>query len=277
MRRLSAKPLTEVFEKEIAELARAFESTHKRKAKLTVILVGEDPASQIYVSKKGETAKRLGLDSETILLPKTALPSEVAALVRKLNFDPSVDGILIQRPLPETFREDQVMTWVDPIKDVDAFHPYNVGLLHLGRKCVQPCTPSGVMELLRFYQIEVSGKIACVVGRSSIVGKPMGALLLQADATVIQAHSKTPDLAAVTKQADILVVAAGKPEFIKSSHIKPGATVIDVGIHRKADGKICGDVDFEDASKVAGAITPVPGGVGPMTIVMLLRNTLGMG
>jgi methylenetetrahydrofolate dehydrogenase (NADP+)/methenyltetrahydrofolate cyclohydrolase len=255
----------------------AFKQKHGRTPKLSVVLVGEDPASVIYTSRKGEAAHAVGMEHETLNFPATARPEEVRAAVQRLNADPRVDGILIQRPsggLPKGFKEEEVLYWVAPGKDVDAFHPENLGRLALGLPTFAPCTPAGVMEILKHYGISPAGKLACVIGRSSIVGKPMSMLLLQADATVFQTHSKTPNLAAITKQADIVIAAIGKPEFIDSSYLKSGAVVIDVGINRKADGKVVGDANFDDCSKKASAMTPVPGGVGPMTIAILLQNTV---
>jgi methylenetetrahydrofolate dehydrogenase (NADP+)/methenyltetrahydrofolate cyclohydrolase len=239
-----------------------------------VVLVGEDPASVIYTRRKGEAAAKVGMEHDTIKLPVTATPQEVKAVIDRLNADRAVDGILIQRPLPKGFKEEEVLYWVAPEKDVDAFHPIDTGRLVLGLPAFAPCTPAGVMELLKHYQINPSGKIACIIGRSSIVGKPMAALLLQANATVLQCHSKTPDLAAMSRQADIVVAAIGKAEAIRAEHIREGAVVIDVGINRLESGKIVGDVAYEEVCKKASAITPVPGGVGPMTIAILLQNTV---
>jgi methylenetetrahydrofolate dehydrogenase (NADP+)/methenyltetrahydrofolate cyclohydrolase len=245
-----------------------------RPPKLSVVLVGQDPASVIYTTKKGEAAAQAGMAHETITFPASATPAEVKSAVDRLNRDDSVDGILIQRPLPKSFREEEVLYWVSPEKDVDAFHPENLGRMVLGLPCFRPCTPAGVMEILKFNQIDPAGKLACVVGRSSIVGKPMAALLLQANATVIQAHSRTPDLASLTRQADLLVVAAGKAALIGAEHVKPGSVVIDVGIHRTSEGKVVGDVRFDEVAAKVSAITPVPGGVGPTTIALLLQNTV---
>jgi methylenetetrahydrofolate dehydrogenase (NADP+)/methenyltetrahydrofolate cyclohydrolase len=185
-----------------------------------------------------------------------------------------VDGILIQRPLHKCFKESEVLYWITPSKDVDAFHPIHAGELFLGLPTFQPCTPAGIMELLTYYKIPIRGQVACVIGRSSIVGKPMAALLLQADATVIQCHRKTSDLKALTRQAGILIVAAGRPGLIDSTFVRPGSVVVDVGIHRTNDGKIIGDVNFESVAPIASALTPVPGGVGPMTLSILMRNTI---
>lgn len=270
---LLAKPVVEGMQARIRDRAARFKSAHGRAPHLAVVLVGENPASQIYTKKKHETAISLGMESQNIVLPASSTPTEVKAVVDRLNADAKVDGILIQRPLPKNFNEEEVMYWVHPEKDVDAFHPDNVGRLCLGLSAFQPCTPAGVMEMLKHYGISVDGKIAAVIGRSTIVGKPMGQLLLQANATVYQCHSRTPNLAAVTRQADLVVVAIGRANFLKAEHLKPGAVVIDVGINRVGEKKVVGDADFEDVSKVAGAVSPVPGGVGPMTISMLLQNT----
>jgi len=274
MIKLAAKPVLEVLKVFAAERVNTFKKRYKRAPKLAVVLVGEDPASIIYTSKKGEAAVALGMLHESFKFPPTASPQEVKAQIEKLNADPTVDGILVQRPLPKSFKEEEVLYWIAPNKDVDAFHPENTGRLSLGLPTFAPCTPAGVMELLKFYEINPSGKIACVIGRSSIVGKPMAALLLQANATVLHCHSKTPDLAKIASQADILVVAIGKAGFVNSSFVKPGAVVIDVGIHRTAEGKVVGDVLFDDVSQRASAVTPVPGGVGPMTITVLMQNTI---
>jgi methylenetetrahydrofolate dehydrogenase (NADP+) / methenyltetrahydrofolate cyclohydrolase len=271
---LAAKPVADAIRSHVAERVQKFKTRHNRAPKLTVVLVGENPASVVYTNSKGKAAVAAGMEHETIRFPETATSQEVCAAVRKLNEDPNVDGILIQRPLPKSFKEEEVLYWVAPEKDVDAFHPENVGKLSLGLPCFRPCTPSGVMEILKFYKIALSGKIACVIGRSAIVGKPMSMMLLQENVTVLQTHSKTPDLRVMCKQADIVVAAIGRGEMIDSSYLKQGAVVIDVGMNRNAEGKLVGDVNFDDVSKIASAITPVPGGVGPMTITILLQNTV---
>ncbi|HAR42094.1 MAG TPA: bifunctional methylenetetrahydrofolate dehydrogenase/methenyltetrahydrofolate cyclohydrolase [Bdellovibrionales bacterium] len=271
---IAAKPVVEKLRLTTEERSRAFRKKYGRAPKLAVVLVGENPASVIYTRKKGETAIAMGMEHVSVTFPDTATPDEVKAAIDKLNTDPHVDGILIQRPLPKSFKEEEVLYWVAPAKDVDAFHPENTGRLSLGLPCFKPCTPAGVMELLKFYGVNPAGKLACVIGRSSIVGKPMAALLLQADATVLHCHSKTPNLKQIANQADIVVVAAGKPGLVDSSYIKTGAIVIDVGIHRTDAGKVVGDVIFDDVAAKASAITPVPGGVGPMTIAVLLENTI---
>lgn len=240
---------------------------------LTVILVGEDPASQTYVSSKERTSERLGMKSQVIKKPVTISEQELLTLIDQLNEDETVDGILLQLPLPNHIDENKVLRAIVPEKDVDGFHPVNVGKLMLGQEGFIPCTPYGVIQLLDYSSISIEGKHAVIVGRSNIVGKPMGQLLLNRHATVTYTHSRTQNLEDYTKQADLLIVATGQPRMITKDHIKPGATVIDVGIHRNADGRLSGDVDFASASEVAGYMTPVPGGVGPMTIAMLMENT----
>ena len=274
MIQLLAKPVAEKKQNQIRERIQKFVSRHQRAPQLAVVLVGEDPASVIYTRKKGETAVQLGMKHQTIRLPETSTPEEVRKVVDGLNSDPSIDGILIQRPLPKGFIEEEVLYWVSPEKDVDAFHPENAGRLFLGLPCFQPCTPSGVMALLEHYHMNPAGKIACVIGRSSIVGKPMAALLLQANATVFQCHSKTPDLKKWTTQADLLIVAAGKMQMVDRTYVKPGAVVIDVGVHRNSAGKVVGDVLAEEVAPIVSALSPVPGGVGPMTITVLMENTI---
>lgn len=242
---------------------------------LAAVLVGDDPASQVYVRNKERACERCGLKSTLHRLPSETSQTELESLVARLNSDPGIHGILVQLPLPSHLDETPVLDAILPAKDVDGFHPENVGLMLQGRPRFLPCTPHGVMKMLEHHGVETSGKHAVVIGRSDIVGKPMGALLIQkgADATVTICHSRTIDIAQVTRQADILIAAVGRPEFVTGDMIRPGAVVIDVGINR-VDDRLVGDVDFQAASKVASAITPVPGGVGPMTIAMLLRNTL---
>ena len=259
------------------EIAKEVETLRKETGAapgLAVILVGDDPASAVYVRNKRRACEETGIRSSVFELPGETPENELLALLEKLNKDDTVDGILVQLPLPRHISEDKVIAAIDPAKDVDAFHTENVGKIMLGKYDFLPCTPAGVMELLRYYNIPVAGKDCVVVGRSNIVGKPQAMLLLAQNGTVTICHSRTENLADKTKNADILVVAVGRPNFITGEMIKPGATVIDVGINRGADGKLCGDVHFESAERVAGAITPVPGGVGPMTITMLLKNTV---
>lgn len=241
---------------------------------LAVILVGEDSASHTYVKNKEKSSVEVGMKSELIRLPATVTEQELLEHVDKLNKDDSIHGILVQLPLPEHINEDLVIQAIDPRKDVDGFHPQNVGKMMIGQETFLPCTPYGIMEMLKRTGIEIAGKHAVIIGRSNIVGKPMGQLLLQNDATVTYCHSRTKDLQSFTKQADILIVAIGRAKFVTDEHIKDGAVVIDVGMNRDENGKLCGDVDFDKAKEVASAITPVPGGVGPMTITMLLKNTL---
>ena len=241
---------------------------------LAVVLVGDDPASRIYVTNKGKAAAEAGIATRDHRLPAETSQADLLALVRSLNDDPLVHGILVQFPLPKQVDAKAVLLAVSPDKDVDGFHPVNVGLLHMGRPRFVPCTPKGVIEMLRFHKIALSGKRAVVVGRSNIVGRPVAALLEQENATVTICHSRTADLAAEVRGADIVVAAIGKPEFIRGDWIKSGAVVIDVGINRGPDGKLVGDVAYAEALPRAGHITPVPGGVGPMTIAMLLSNTV---
>jgi methylenetetrahydrofolate dehydrogenase (NADP+)/methenyltetrahydrofolate cyclohydrolase len=241
---------------------------------LAVVIVGEDPASQIYVNNKAKACEQVGIYSEVHRLPETTTQDELIALIESFNRNPALHGILVQSPLPKHINEEEVVDAILPEKDVDCFHPVNVGNLMIGKPGMLPCTPAGVIEVLKHIGAEIAGKHAVVVGRSNIVGKPMALLLLREHATVTVCHSRTPDLAAVTRQADILVAAVGKANLIRAEHVKPGAIVIDVGMNRPEGGKLCGDVDFEAVKEVAGAITPVPGTVGPMTITMLLRNTL---
>lgn len=241
---------------------------------LAVILVGSDPASSVYVKNKIRTCEHLGIASKQYLLPETTTQDELLTLVTELNGDESVDGILVQLPLPSQIDEQAVIRAISPNKDVDAFHQENVGGIMLGSYRFLPCTPAGCMELIHSTGRPVEGSNCVVVGRSNIVGKPMAMLLLHEHGTVTICHSRTKDLAQVTRNADILVVAVGRQNFVTADMVKPGAVVIDVGMNRGEDGKFYGDVDFEGVSQVAGYITPVPGGVGPMTITMLMKNTL---
>jgi len=241
---------------------------------LAVILVGEDPASQVYVRNKKKACEEVGFVSEEYLLPANVPQAELMALIARLNEREEIDGILVQLPLPKGLDEKEVLLAIDPRKDVDAFHPTNVGKIMIGDFDFLPCTPAGVMKLLDAYGIDPAGKECVVVGRSNIVGKPQAMLLLHRHGTVTVCHSRTKDLAEVTRRADILVAAVGKAALITGDMIKPGAVVIDVGMNRNAEGKLCGDVDFASVSEKASFLTPVPGGVGPMTITMLMRNTL---
>jgi methylenetetrahydrofolate dehydrogenase (NADP+)/methenyltetrahydrofolate cyclohydrolase len=241
---------------------------------LAVLLVGDDPASQVYVRNKIAACAEVGILSRSFRFPSDCAPSELFAAIDRLNNDPAIHGILVQLPLPPQFDESEVVERIAVTKDVDGFHAENLGRLWQGRSGFVPCTPAGVMRLLSHAQVPLVGAEAVVVGRSNIVGKPMAALLLAAGATVTIAHSRTSNLAEVTRRADVLVVAVGKPGLVTGAMIKPGAVVVDVGINRLADGRLVGDVDFASAQGVARAITPVPGGVGPMTIAMLLANTV---
>ena len=241
---------------------------------LAVVIVGDDPASRVYVNNKKKACEELGILSEEYALPAETKEEELLELIDKLNADKNISGILVQLPLPKGIDEEKVINRINPKKDVDAFHPANVGKIMIGNYDFVPCTPAGVMELIAESGIDISGKECVIVGRSNIVGKPMSMLLLHQNGTVTVCHSKTKDLKEVTKRADILVVAVGRPEFITGDMIKEGAVVIDVGINRLENKKLVGDVHFESAEKVASAITPVPGGVGPMTIAMLMKNTL---
>ena len=259
---------------EVAAGVAALQASHAVKPALAVVLVGNDAASQVYVRNKRQACRDVGIEARDHLFPEGLTEASLLALVRELNAAADVHGILVQLPLPRTIDESRVLDAVDPAKDVDGFHPENLGRLLAGHTAIVPGTPAGIMAILEHYGVPLRGRLATVVGRSRIVGKPVAQLLLAADATVTMAHSKTPDLAAVTRQADILVVAAGRPRLIGAGHVKPGAAVVDVGMNRLADGKLVGDVDFAAVMPVASAITPVPGGVGPTTVAMLLRSTL---
>lgn len=239
---------------------------------LAVIQVGNDPASTVYVNNKKKACAYVGINSRSYELPEDTSEQTLLDLVQKLNEDPEVNGILVQLPLPKQIDEDKVIRTISPDKDVDGFHPVSVGRLWIGEKGFLSCTPAGVIQLLKRSGIEIEGKECVIIGRSNIVGKPMAALLLRENATVTVAHSKTKDLKSIAKRADILIVAIGKAKFITKDYIKEGAVVIDVGMHRDEQNHLCGDVDCEDVSSVVSAITPVPGGVGPMTIAMLMNN-----
>ena len=241
---------------------------------LAVILVGNNPASAVYVRNKHKACLEVGINSYEITMPEETTEEELLNKIAELNADEKVHGILVQLPLPKHISEDNVINSISPEKDVDAFHPANVGKIVIGKYDFLPCTPAGIMELLHFYNIDISGKECVVIGRSNIVGKPMALLLLAENGTVTVCHSRTKDLSEVTKRADILVVAIGRPKFVTKDMVKSGAVVIDVGINRLDDGKLCGDVDYEAVEPIVDMITPVPGGVGPMTITMLLKNTL---
>ncbi len=239
---------------------------------LAVIQVGADPASSVYVRNKKKACEFCGIKSLSYEIPEETTEEELLSLIHKLNEDKAVNGILVQLPLPKHINEDHVIQAIDPRKDVDGFHPQSVGTLCIGQPGFVSCTPAGIIQLLKRSGVEIAGKECVVVGRSNIVGKPMALLLLRENGTVTVCHSKTKDLKEVTKRADILIVAIGKPKFITAEYVKEGAVVIDVGIHRNENNKLCGDVDFDDVAEKTSAITPVPGGVGPMTIAMLMHN-----
>ena len=241
---------------------------------LAVIIVGDNPASRVYVNSKKKACAETGMYSREYALPAQTSEAELIDLVKKLNGDSSINGILVQLPLPKHINEETVINTISPHKDVDAFHPSNVGRIMIGNYSFLPCTPAGIMDLIHLSGIEISGKRAVVAGRSNIVGKPMAMLLLHENATVTVCHSKTQNLKEICKEADIFVAAIGKAKFFDESYIKDGAVVIDVGMNRDENGKLCGDVDFDSAVKKAAHITPVPGGVGPMTIATLMRNTV---
>ncbi len=270
---IDGKQVSASIREELARRTAELKARHGLIPGIGVVLVGEDPASQSYVKSKERTAEELGFYSKTHRVPVETSEAEVLRLVEEFNRDPKIHGILVQLPLPPHINENAVIYAIDPKKDVDGFHPVNIGRLHMGEECFVPCTPNGVIELLDRTGVELKGKNAVVVGRSNIVGKPVSMLLLSRHATVTICHSRTRDLAAECRRADVLVAAVGKARLITAEMIKPGAVVIDVGVNR-VDGKLVGDVDFEGAAKVASAITPVPGGVGPMTIAMLMKNTL---
>ena len=271
---IDGKAISQAVKDEVRAEVAAIEAEGKRKPCLCVIIVGENPASQVYVRNKVKAAAYTGMESRLIELPASVSEEELLARIAELNDDAAVDGILVQLPLPGHIDEEKVIDAICPEKDVDGFHPSNVAGLWLGKDCIVPCTPAGVMCLLDSTGVDLKGKSAVVVGRSNIVGKPVAKLLLDRNATVTIAHSCTADLGAVCRQADVLVAAVGRPALITGDMVKPGAIVIDVGINRLPDGRLCGDVDFASCSEVAGWITPVPGGVGPMTIALLMKNTL---
>lgn len=271
---INGKEISAKIREEIKEQTKTLAETTGITPGLAVIIVGNDPASQIYVANKEKACAEVGFYSEKFELPEETSQDELLGLIDTLNARPDIDGILVQLPLPKHINAKAVIDRIRPDKDVDAFHPVNVGKIMVGKYDFAPCTPSGVMELIHSTGISVEGKNCVVVGRSDIVGKPQAMLLLHENGTVTICHSKTEDLEKITKKADILVVAVGKAEFITGDMIKKGAVVIDVGMNRKPDGKLVGDVEFNSASEKASYITPVPGGVGPMTITMLLKNTL---
>ena len=271
---IDGKAISLAIKDEVKARIPELEAEYGRKPCLCVIIVGENPASQVYVRNKVKAAEYVGMKSLLLRLPEETPEAELLGTIARLNADDEVDGILVQLPLPKHISEDKVIDAIAKEKDVDGFHILNVGSLWVGDKCIVPCTPKGCIHLIKSTGIDIKGKLAVVVGRSNIVGKPVAKLLLDENATVVIAHSRTADLKAITSQADILVVAVGKENVITADMVKPGAVVIDVGMNRNAEGKLCGDVDFAGVSEVAGWITPVPGGVGPMTIAMLMKNTI---
>lgn len=270
---IDGKAHAAAIKKEVTAEAAQFYMDNKVIPHLVVLIVGEDPASEVYVRNKHKACEDVGFKSTILRHPADETEENLLMAIEGLNNNPEVHGILVQLPLPKHLNEEKILLAIDPKKDVDSFHPYNVGKLMIGNYDFAPCTPAGIMEMLKREKIEVEGKECVVIGRSNIVGKPIAQFLMQANGTVTMCHSKTRNLPDVCKRADILVCAIGKPKFVTGDYIKPGAVVIDVGINR-LDGKLCGDVDYEVAKDIASYITPVPGGCGPMTIAMLLKNTL---
>ena len=268
---IDGKKISQEIKDELKEKVAAMAKEGKKVA-LAVIQVGNDPASSVYVRNKKKACEYIGIESLSYELPQETTEEELVALIEKLNADTKVNGILVQLPLPKHINEEKIIQTISPDKDVDGFHMQNVGALCTGGKGYVSCTPLGIITLLKRSGIEIAGKRCVVMGRSNIVGKPMAMLLLRENGTVTICHSKTQDMKEITKQADILVVAIGKPKFVDETYVKEGAVVIDVGIHRNAENKLCGDVDFDKGAPHTSAITPVPGGVGPMTIAMLMNN-----
>lgn len=272
---ISGKELSARLKAEMAEQVAAFPEKYGRVPHLVVILVGDNPASVSYVTGKAKAAAEVGIRNTTLRRPETISEAELLGLIAELNADATVDGILVQLPLPKHIDTDRVIAAIDRAKDVDGFHPLNVAALWQKQPCILPCTPKGILKMLQTAGVGIEGRHAVVVGRSNIVGLPVAKLLLDANATVTMAHSRTPDLGAVTRQADILVVAVGRPKFVKGDMVREGAVVIDVGVNRDPEtGKLCGDVDYAAVEPKASVITPVPGGVGPMTICCLMENTI---
>ncbi|MCI9004756.1 MAG: bifunctional methylenetetrahydrofolate dehydrogenase/methenyltetrahydrofolate cyclohydrolase FolD [Lachnospiraceae bacterium] len=268
---IDGKKISQQIKEELKEKVTAQKAEGKEGA-LAVIQVGADPASSVYVRNKKNACAFVGIESLAYELPEETPEEELLSLIAELNSNEKVKGILVQLPLPGHINEDKVIQAISPSKDVDGFHPQSVGAMVIGEKGFLPCTPAGIIQLLKRSGIEIAGKNCVVVGRSNIVGKPMALLMLREHATVTITHSRTQNLAEICRQADILIVAMGKPRFIGAEYVKEGAVVIDVGIHRNAENKLCGDVKFEEVEPIASAITPVPGGVGPMTIAMLMDN-----
>ena len=272
---ISGKDLSVKLKAEMAEQVKTFPEKYGRVPHLVVILVGEDPASQSYVKGKAKASEVIGIKNTTILKPADISEAELLGIIDQLNADDTVDGILVQLPLPDHISEDKVIAAISKDKDVDGFHPLNVAALWMKQPCTVPCTPEGVIRMLEEANVEIKGKRAVVIGRSQIVGLPVSKLLLDRNATVTICHSRTKDLAAVTREAEILVVAIGRPKFVTKDMVAPGAVVIDVGVNRDPEtGKLCGDVDYDAVEPIASVITPVPGGVGPMTITCLMQNTI---
>ena len=272
---ISGKDLSVKLKAEMAEQVKTFPEKYGRVPHLVVILVGEDPASQSYVKGKAKASEVVGIKNTTILKPADISEAELLGLIDQLNADDTVDGILVQLPLPDHISEDKVIAAISKDKDVDGFHPLNVAALWMKQPCTVPCTPEGVIRMLEEANVEIKGKRAVVIGRSQIVGLPVSKLLLDRNATVTICHSRTKDLAAVTREAEILIVAIGRPKFVTKDMVAPGAVVIDVGVNRDPEtGKLCGDVEYDAVEPIASVITPVPGGVGPMTITCLMQNTI---
>lgn len=272
--KLDGRKLADKLQEELKQEVSVWEKQGKRLPKLVVILVGEDVGSQVYVRNKERAAQKIGFYSQIDRLSEEVTESELLNKIEIYNQDPEVDGILVQLPLPKHIDEEKIILAIDSRKDVDGFHPLNMGKLFIGQPDKLPCTPYGIIQLLKAYDIEIAGKHAVVVGRSNIVGKPMGQLLLMEDATVTITHSRTTNLKELTQQADIVIVAIGRGEFLTADYIKEGAVVVDVGMNRHDDGHLVGDVKFDEVSEKASFITPVPGGVGPMTISMLMEQTV---
>ena len=271
---ISGKIVSEKLRQEIRLDVAEYIKEYGRIPGLAVVLVGDDPASAVYVRNKHKACLEVGINSFEINMPTETTEDELLSVIDKLNADDAVDGILVQLPLPRHINEEKVINRINPEKDVDAFSPSNVGRIVIGKYSFLPCTPAGVMALLDHYNIEIEGKRCVVIGRSNIVGKPMALLLLERNGTVTVCHSRTKNISEITAEADIIVCAVGRAGFLRGDMVKQGAVVIDVGINRNADGKLCGDVAFDEVAEIASYITPVPGGVGPMTITMLMKNTL---
>ena len=274
MQLIDGKSLAQHTQAQVAKEVEVLKQTRNIVPGLAVILVGDDPASHAYVKMKAKACEKVGFYAITHSMPETISQEEIIATIEMINDNPRIDGILVQLPLPSHIDADKIIEVIDPKKDVDGFHPYNVGRLVTKLDCFVPCTPLGVMKMFEKYEIDLQGKDVCIVGASNIVGKPMASLLLNADATVTITHIHTQDLAAHTRSADIVIVGVGKPNLITQEMVKKGAIVIDIGINRLDDGRLVGDVDFEAVKEQCSFITPVPGGAGPMTIAMLLENTL---